>query len=43
MNNKSYFTGIIGALLGGFIAAIPWVLMYVYGNMILSLFLNFSK
>lgn len=37
MNNKSYFTGIIGALLGGFIAAIPWVLMYVYGNMILSL------
>ncbi|MDD5979653.1 MAG: hypothetical protein PUC23_00890 [bacterium] len=37
MNNKSYFTGIIGALIGGFIAAIPWVLMYVYGNMILSL------
>lgn len=29
-------TGIIGAILGGCICAIPWVLMYVYGNMILS-------
>lgn len=38
-NNKktSYITGILGAILGGAIASIPWVLMYVYGNMILSL------
>ncbi len=33
----SYITGILGAILGGTIASIPWVLMYVYGNMILSL------
>lgn len=36
VKNGSYLTGIIGAILGGSIAAIPWVLMYVYGNMILS-------
>lgn len=36
MENKNYITGIIGGLLGGLIAAIPWLLMYVYGNMILS-------
>ncbi len=35
--NKNYITGIIGGLIGGFIATIPWILMYVYGNMILSL------
>lgn len=29
--------GLIGALIGGAIATIPWVVMYVYGNMILSL------
>ena len=33
---KSYFKGIVGALLGGIIASIPWVLLYVYGNMIFS-------
>lgn len=33
---RSYLTGIIGGLIGGFIATIPWVLMYVYGNMILA-------
>lgn len=33
----SYFTGTIGALIGGIIASIPWVLVYVYGNMMLSL------
>lgn len=32
----SYVTGIIGAIVGGIIATIPWVLMYVYGNMMLS-------
>lgn len=35
--NKNYITGIIGGIVGGFIASIPWILMYVYGNMILSL------
>lgn len=34
---ESYITGIIGALIGGTIATIPWVLMYVYGNMMLSI------
>lgn len=33
---KSYFKGIVGALLGGVVASIPWVLLYVYGNMIFS-------
>lgn len=32
-----YVKGIIGGLLGGMIAAIPWVLMYVYGGFILSI------
>ena len=34
---KNYLTGIIGAFIGGMIASIPWILVYVYGNMILSL------
>lgn len=33
----SYITGIIGAIIGGAIATIPWVLAYVYGNVMLSL------
>ena len=33
----SYLTGIIGAIIGGAIATIPWVLAYVYGNVMLSL------
>ena len=38
MNEKrGYITGILGGLIGGFIASVPWILMYVYGNMILSL------
>lgn len=38
MNEKrGYITGILGGLVGGFIASVPWILMYVYGNMILSL------
>lgn len=28
--------GIIGAFLGAFVATIPWILMYIYGEMILS-------
>ena len=35
--NKNYITGILGGIIGGFIATIPWILMYVYGEMILSL------
>ena len=34
---KSIVFGIIGAIIGAMIATIPWVLMYVYGEMILSL------
>ncbi len=32
----NYFVGLLGAVLGGLIATIPWILMYVYGNMMLS-------
>ena len=35
--NKNYVTGIIGALIGGFIATIPWIIVYVYLNMMFSL------
>jgi flagellar basal body-associated protein FliL len=34
---KSYVRGIIGALIGGIIASIPWILVYVYANMIYSI------
>ncbi len=34
---KGYIIGIVGALIGGFFASLPWILMYVYGNMIFSL------
>ena len=33
----SYITGTIGAIIGGFIGAIPWILMYIYGNMIVAI------
>ena len=33
----SYITGIIGAVIGGAIASLPWVLVYVYGNMIVAI------
>ncbi|MBQ2938135.1 MAG: hypothetical protein IJE05_04595 [Clostridia bacterium] len=36
-NKESYITGIIGAVIGGAIGAIPWVLAYVYGGMMLSI------
>lgn len=32
-----YIIGTIGALIGAFIGAIPWILMYVYGNTIYAL------
>ena len=34
---KDYIKGIVGGLIGGLIASIPWVLVYVFGNMLLSL------
>ena len=33
---KNYVLGIIGALLGGLVATIPWIIIYIYGNMMLS-------
>ena len=33
---KSFALGALGALIGAFVASIPWILMYLYGNMILS-------
>jgi len=32
----SYILGTIGALLGGFVAAIPWILTYTYAHMIIA-------
>ena len=29
--------GILGAILGAFIGAIPWILVYVYGNLMFSI------
>lgn len=34
--SKHYLLGTLGALIGALVASIPWMLMYVYGNMILS-------
>ena len=34
---NSWIIGTIGALLGALVGTIPWILMYVYGNMIWSL------
>ena len=36
MEKKGYGMGILGAIIGGVIAAIPWLLIYVYGNTITS-------
>lgn len=35
MKNKDYIA-LLGAVLGGLVASIPWILMYLFGNMILS-------
>ncbi len=35
--NNSYIKGILGGIIGGLIATIPWILMYVYGNMIVQI------
>lgn len=34
---KNYVTGILGGIVGGFIATLPWVLVYVYGGWLLSI------
>ena len=34
---NNYALGIIGALIGAFIGAVPWVLMYVFANMMYSI------
>ena len=33
----NYFTGIIGAIIGGAIGAVPWIIAYIYGNMMIAL------
>ena len=35
-----YVIGTIGALIGAFVGAIPWILMYVYGNTIYAVGAN---
>ena len=32
-----YFIGIFGALIGAFIGTIPWILAYVFGDVIYAL------
>lgn len=34
---KNYIKGIVGGIVCGMVAAIPWVVVYIYGNMLLSL------
>ena len=36
-NDKSYLLGIIGAILGGLLFSVPWILLYVYANFIFSI------
>lgn len=36
-SNGNYITGIIGALIGSVIATLPWILCYVYANMMWSI------
>lgn len=36
INNK-YVLGCIGALLGAFIGTVPWILIYVFGNMMIAI------
>lgn len=35
MNN--YIKGIVGGFLGGLVASIPWIIIYIYGSMLLSI------
>lgn len=34
---NNYLQGIVGAIIGGLIATIPWILVYVYGKMLFSI------
>ena len=38
---RNYTKGIIGGIIGGLIASIPWILLDVYGNIICSYFAFF--
>ena len=35
-NNNGYLLGILGAILGGLVASLPWIIMYVYLEMMWS-------
>lgn len=35
-NNNGYLLGILGAVLGGLVASLPWIIMYVYLEMMWS-------
>lgn len=35
-NNNGYIFGIIGSILGGLVASLPWIIMYVYVEMMWS-------
>ncbi len=37
VNKSNYITGILGAIVGGFIGAVPWILAYIYGNMMIAI------
>lgn len=34
---KNYILGVVGSIIGALIATLPWILMYIYGEMMLSL------
>ena len=36
MENNNYIKGILGAIIGGILFSLPWILVYVYANYILS-------
>lgn len=40
IKKKSYISGLVGALIGGLIASIPWILMYTYSGRLISSFLT---
>lgn len=33
-----YLKGIIGGIIGGIVASIPWIILYIYGSMMVSFF-----